>query len=34
VLKTVRVPPELEPLFEQAQEDVGRFFAERRDVPD
>ncbi|MDC0674137.1 ATP-binding protein [Nannocystis radixulma] len=34
MLKTVRVPPELEPLFEQAQEDVGRFFAERRDVPD
>nr|WP_263430091.1 ATP-binding protein [Nannocystis pusilla] len=33
-MKTVRVPPELEPLFEQAQEDVGRFFAERRDVPD
>ncbi|WAS97742.1 ATP-binding protein [Nannocystis punicea] len=34
MLKTVRVPPRFEPLFEQAQEYVGRIFAERRDVPD
>jgi PAS domain S-box-containing protein len=34
VLKTVRVPPPFEPLFEQAQEYVGRFFAERRDIPE
>ncbi len=34
VLKTVRVPPQFEPLFEQAQEYVGRFFAERQDSPE
>ena len=34
VLKTVRVPPPFEPLFEQAQEYVGRFFSERRDIPE
>jgi len=34
VLKTVRVPPPFEPLFEQAQEYVSRFFAERRDIPE
>jgi PAS domain S-box-containing protein len=34
VLKTVRVPPHFEPLFEQAQEFVGRIFAERRDIPE
>jgi len=34
VLKTVRVPPEFGPLFEQAQEYVGRFFAERQDNPE
>ena len=34
MLKTVRVPPPFEPLFEQAQEYVGRFFAERRDIPE
>lgn len=34
MLKTVRVPPQFEPLFEQAQEYVGRFFAERQDSPE
>ena len=34
MLKTVRVPPRFEPLFEQAQEFVGRIFAERSDIPD
>jgi len=34
VLKTVRVPPQFEPLFAQAQEYVGRFFAERQDSPE
>jgi PAS domain S-box-containing protein len=34
VLKTVRVPPPFEPLFEQAQQYVSRFFAERQDVPE
>jgi len=34
VLKTVRVPPPFEALFEQAQEYVGRFFAERMDSPE
>ncbi|WP_434416282.1 ATP-binding protein [Nannocystis pusilla] len=34
MLKTVRVPPHFEPLFEQAQEFVGRIFAERSDIPD
>jgi PAS domain S-box-containing protein len=28
------VPPQFEPLFEQAQEYVGRFFAERQDSPE
>ena len=34
MLKTVRVPPPFEPLFEQAQQYVSRFFAERQDVPE
>jgi two-component system cell cycle sensor histidine kinase/response regulator CckA len=34
VLKTVRVPPPFEPLFEQAQQYVRRFFAERQDCPE
>jgi PAS domain S-box-containing protein len=34
VLKTVRVPPPFEPLFEQAQQYVSRFFAERQDIPE
>ena len=34
VLKTVRVPPPFEGLFEQAQAYVGRFFAERLDCPE
>ena len=34
MLKTVRVPPQFESLFEQAQEYVGRFFAERQDSPE
>ncbi len=34
MLKTVRVPPPFEALFEQAQEYVGRFFAERMDSPE
>ncbi|MBL9100275.1 MAG: PAS domain S-box protein [Myxococcales bacterium] len=34
MLKTVRVPPPFEALFEPAQEYVSRFFAERRDVPE
>ncbi|HEY0135477.1 MAG TPA: ATP-binding protein [Nannocystis sp.] len=34
MLKTVKVPPPLEPLFESAQEYVGRFFAARSEVPE
>ena len=34
MLTTVRVPPPFEALFEQAQEYVGRFFAERMDSPE
>jgi len=34
VLKTVRVPPQFEAIFEQAQEHVAKFFSERRDIPE
>ncbi len=33
-LKTVRVPPAFEGLFERAQDSVGRFFAQRTDCPE
>jgi two-component system cell cycle sensor histidine kinase/response regulator CckA len=32
-LRTVRVPPEVEPVFARAEEVVSRFFRERRDDP-
>jgi PAS domain S-box-containing protein len=34
VLKTVKVPPQFEAIFEQAQEHVAKFFSERRDIPE
>ena len=34
MLKTVRVPEQFAPIFEQAQEHVARFFAGRRDIPE
>src|SRR5262245_25659520 len=33
-MKTVRVPPDLEPLFAKAEETVGRFFREQRSDPE